>query len=76
MTDEQILSLSRTQAWAAGGLTWCKWITAQPGQYATETEAQAAADAQNAARKRDLFWYSATKNRNSGWDVTAASCDG
>jgi hypothetical protein len=76
MTDQQILSLTRSEAWKAGGLTWCIWITARPGQYETEAEAQSAATKANDARVRDLFWYGASKNRNSGWDVTAASCDG
>jgi len=76
MSDEQLLRLTRNEAWAAGGLTWCKWITAQPGKYANEADALQAAKTENANRVRDLFHYGVSPNRNGGWDVTAASCDG
>lgn len=76
MTNEQILSLTREEAWKHQGIIWCTWVSSQPGKYASEAEAEAAAKADNHARVRDLFHYSVSRNRISGWDVCASSCDG
>jgi hypothetical protein len=71
MTPEEQKKLYATDYGA-----WISWKLKQPGEFATEAEAQAVADEENHKQTRDLFYYSPSPNRNGGWDVGAASCDG
>lgn len=54
---------------------WVSWKFSQPGQYATQSEAQAAAYAKMNARTRDNFQYGVSPNHNGGWDVAMYSSD-